>query len=71
MFFLICRVHAEFQLNEPPYHPFWFTPGQFNGRLIISKNSSHIEYFKLYLPTEKVLNIGLAKFLLVFHSSLF
>lgn len=55
---LILRIHAEFQLNEPPYYPFWFTPAQFNGRLIIAKNLSHVEYFKIYLPNEKLLNIG-------------
>lgn len=54
----ILRVHAEFQLNQPPYFPFWFTPAQLNGRLIISKDASSIKYFQLYLPTEKALNIG-------------
>ncbi|CAF1003983.1 unnamed protein product [Brachionus calyciflorus] len=56
---IFFRVHAEFQLNEPPYFPFWFTPAQFNGRIIIAKNASHIEYFNLYLPNSKKLNIDM------------
>ena len=56
MFF---RVHAEFQLNKYPSYPFWFTPGQFLGRLIISKDSSHLEYFELGISTAKSLNIDM------------
>jgi hypothetical protein len=51
-------MHAEFQLNTPPYHPFWYTPGQFQGRLIISDNASELIYFQMYVPNEKKLNIG-------------
>lgn len=54
-----CRIHAEFQLNDPPYYPFWFTPAQFKGNLIISRDGSHIEYFHMYVPTDKRLNIGM------------
>ncbi len=54
-----CRVHAEFQLNSEPSYPFWFTPAQFAGRLIINKTSQHVEHFELYLPTDKQLNIGI------------
>lgn len=53
------RIHAEFQLNEPPNYPFWFTPGSFQGRIVISRNLSHIEYFHMYLPTDKRLNIDM------------
>lgn len=53
-----CRAHAEFQLNEEPDYPFWFTPAQFAGRLIMTKNGSHIEYFQMYVPTNYSLNVG-------------
>ncbi|ESO93527.1 hypothetical protein LOTGIDRAFT_119019 [Lottia gigantea] len=56
---IVFRIHAEFQLNEPPYHPFWFTPAQFTGNLIISKDGKHIQYFNLYVPNNKRLNIDM------------
>ena len=52
------RLHVEFQLNEEPHFPFWFTPAQFAGRLIIDRLSEHVEHFELVLPTDKQLNIG-------------
>ncbi len=52
------RVHAEFQLNDEPNFPFWFTPAQFAGRLIIDRQAEHVEMFELFLPTDKQLNIG-------------
>lgn len=52
------RVHPEFQLNEPPRHPFWFTPASFIGELVIKKDALHIEYLKMYLPNHIKLNIG-------------
>jgi len=52
------RAHAEFQLNKEPNYPFWFTPAQFMGRLIISKNGSRLEYFEMHVPTDKALNVG-------------
>ena len=60
MCFPLCllRAHAEFQLNEEPSYPFWFTPAQFAGRLIISKDAEHVEFFELAVPTDKALNIG-------------
>lgn len=56
---ILFRVHAEFQINELPSLPFWFTPACFQGRLIISKNAEQIEYFNLYVPTEKRLNVDM------------
>ncbi|UJR30954.1 hypothetical protein I4U23_018466 [Adineta vaga] len=53
------RIHAEFQLNTPPYHPFWYTPAQFQGRLIIHENTSELTYFHMYVPNEKRLNIDM------------
>ena len=57
----ICydRVHAEFQLSEPPYNPMWFTPGQFTGNLIISRDFKKVIYFHMYVPTDKKLNVGM------------
>ncbi|CAF1330358.1 unnamed protein product [Adineta ricciae] len=53
------RIHAEYQLNTPPYHPFWYTPGQLQGRLVIREDASELTYFHMYLPTEKRLNIDM------------
>lgn len=55
---LMNRSHVEFQLNQEPNYPFWFTPAQFAGRLIISKDLKHIEFFEAYVPTDKALNVG-------------
>uniref|UniRef100_F6U275 Selenoprotein N n=1 Tax=Monodelphis domestica TaxID=13616 RepID=F6U275_MONDO len=51
------RIHAEFQLNEPPLSPFWFSPGQFTGHVILSKDSSHVRDFRLFVPNHKPLNV--------------
>ncbi|XP_074074179.1 selenoprotein N-like [Macrotis lagotis] len=51
------RIHAEFQLNEPPLFPFWFSPGQFTGHVILSKDCSHVRDFKLFVPNHKPLNV--------------
>ena len=53
-----CRSHVEFQLNDHPNLPFWFTPAQFAGRLVISKDFSHIAMFEMEVPTNHSLNIG-------------
>ena len=45
--FLAVRIHAEFQLNSEPSYPFWFSPAQFAGRLIVNKTSKHVEHFEL------------------------
>ncbi|CAF4372621.1 unnamed protein product, partial [Adineta steineri] len=55
-------MHAEFQLNTPPYHPFWYTPAQFQGRLIIRDDASEITYFNMYVPNEKRLNVDMEWF---------
>lgn len=47
------RIHAEFQLNEVPDFPFWFTPGQFAGHVVLSKDASHVRDFHLYVPNDK------------------
>ncbi|CAL8287200.1 unnamed protein product [Lota lota] len=56
---IVFRVHAEFQLNEVPDFPFWFTPGQFTGNLIISKDASHVRHFHLYVPNDRSLNVDM------------
>ena len=48
-----CRIHAEFQLNEVPNFPFWFTPGQFTGNIVLSKDASHVRQFHLYVPNNR------------------
>ena len=53
-----ARIHAEFQLNQPPLLPFWFSPAQFSGRLIVTRNGSHIEAFEMEVPNDKTLNVG-------------
>ncbi|VDI51956.1 selenoprotein N [Mytilus galloprovincialis] len=56
---IVFRFHAEFQLNEPPHNPFWFTPAQFTGSLIISKDYTRILNFNLYVPSDKKLNVDM------------
>ncbi|NXV80257.1 SELN protein, partial [Atlantisia rogersi] len=53
------RIHAEFQLNEPPDFPFWFSPGQFTGHIILSKDSSHVREFRLFVPNNRSLNVDM------------
>ena len=54
-----CRMHAEFQINEPPNFPFWFSPAQFAGNIVISSDGKHVEDFTLYVPNDKKLNVGM------------
>lgn len=56
---IVFRMHAEFQLNEPPTNPFWFTPAQFVGDLVISRDGSHIAYFHMQVPNDKRLNVDM------------
>jgi len=56
--FSLIRVHAEFQLNEPPLLPFWFTPGQLLGNIVIRRDASHVHSFHLAVPTNRSLNVG-------------
>uniref|UniRef100_A0A8D0B2F8 Selenoprotein N n=1 Tax=Salvator merianae TaxID=96440 RepID=A0A8D0B2F8_SALMN len=53
------RIHAEFQLNEPPQFPFWFSPAQFTGYIVLSKDSSHVREFKLFVPNNRSLNVDM------------
>lgn len=56
---IVFRIHAEFQLNDVPDFPFWFTPGQFTGHIIISRDSSHVRQFHLYVPNDRSLNVDM------------
>ncbi|KAK2147360.1 hypothetical protein LSH36_557g01040 [Paralvinella palmiformis] len=56
---IMFRIHAEFQLNQPPFYPFWFTPAQFTGNLIISKDGTKVLSFNLYVPGDKRLNVDM------------
>uniref|UniRef100_A0A4X2KGP4 EF-hand domain-containing protein n=1 Tax=Vombatus ursinus TaxID=29139 RepID=A0A4X2KGP4_VOMUR len=53
------RIHAEFQLNQPLHYPFWFCPSQFTGHIILSQDSSHVQEFKLFVPNERSVNVGM------------
>ena len=58
----MCRAHAEFQLNEEPNYPFWFTPSQLCGRLVITTSGDHVHHLSLAVPTERHLNVGQSLF---------
>uniref|UniRef100_A0A8C6WF62 Selenoprotein N n=1 Tax=Neogobius melanostomus TaxID=47308 RepID=A0A8C6WF62_9GOBI len=58
-FDIYFRIHAEFQLNEVPNFPFWFTPGQFTGNIVLSKDGSHVRHFHLYVPNNRSLNVDM------------
>ena len=56
--FIFHRIHAEFQLNEAPYYPFWFTPAQFTGNLIVSRDFKKMLSLTAHVPADKKLNVG-------------
>uniref|UniRef100_A0A8C0X8T6 EF-hand domain-containing protein n=1 Tax=Castor canadensis TaxID=51338 RepID=A0A8C0X8T6_CASCN len=56
---VVFRIHAEFQLSEPPDFPFWFSPGQFTGHIILSKDATHIRDFRLFVPNHRSLNVDM------------
>ncbi|KAK7481176.1 hypothetical protein BaRGS_00027609 [Batillaria attramentaria] len=56
---IVFRMHAEYQLNEPPTNPVWFTPAQFAGDLVISRDGSHIAYFHMEVPNTRRLNVDM------------
>ena len=45
-------------MNEPPINPFWFTPAQFTGHLIIERSALEVVEFHMFVPTDKRLNVG-------------
>ncbi|KAG7510254.1 hypothetical protein JOB18_016945 [Solea senegalensis] len=56
---IVFRIHAEFQLNDVPDFPFWFTPGQFTGNVVLSKDASHVRHFHLHVPNDRSLNVDM------------
>ncbi|KAJ4939958.1 hypothetical protein JOQ06_029393 [Pogonophryne albipinna] len=56
---IVFRIHAEFQLNDVPDFPFWFTPGKFIGNIVLSKDASHVRHFHLYVPNDRSLNVDM------------
>ncbi|KAK2107128.1 hypothetical protein P7K49_016642, partial [Saguinus oedipus] len=52
-------IHAEFQLSEPPDFPFWFSPAQFTGHIILSKDGTHVHDFWLFVPNHRSLNVDM------------
>ncbi|KAF1374793.1 hypothetical protein PFLUV_G00232780 [Perca fluviatilis] len=58
-FDIVFRIHAEFQLNDVPDFPFWFTPGKFTGNIVLSKDASHVRHFHLYVPNDRSLNVDM------------
>uniref|UniRef100_A0A7N8Y2R3 Selenoprotein N n=1 Tax=Mastacembelus armatus TaxID=205130 RepID=A0A7N8Y2R3_9TELE len=56
---IVFRIHAEFQLNDVPDFPFWFTPGQFTGNIVLSKDASHVRHFHLHVPSDRSLNVDM------------
>uniref|UniRef100_A0A2R8MRR0 Selenoprotein N n=1 Tax=Callithrix jacchus TaxID=9483 RepID=A0A2R8MRR0_CALJA len=56
---VMFRIHAEFQLSEPPDFPFWFSPAQFTGHIILSKDATHIRDFRLFVPNHRSLNVDM------------
>ncbi|KAK7079708.1 skeletal muscle fiber development [Halocaridina rubra] len=52
-------LHAEYQLNNPPRRPLWFTPAAFIGRLMMNTSDMTVQHFSLSVPTDKPLNVDL------------
>lgn len=56
---IVFRSHVEFQLNDPPACPFWFTPSQFKGQLTIGVNGLTVFHFHLSAAVNRKLNVDL------------
>ncbi|KAH9383426.1 hypothetical protein HPB48_024777 [Haemaphysalis longicornis] len=55
---ILFRSHIEYQISSPPQRPLWFTPAQFEGRLVISEDGSTLHHFEAHVPTHRQLNVG-------------
>ena len=60
---VLFRLHSEFQLNEHPQLPFWFTPSQFSGRLTMSVDGTHVRDFILHVPNQRLVTFNAKMFL--------
>lgn len=56
---VMFRLHAEFQLNSLPELPFWFTPGQFKGCIVIGNGGKTLKHFDMHVPAERRRNVDL------------
>lgn len=56
---ILFRSHVEFQLNDAPRRPFWFSPSQFSGRIILNEDGSRVHYFNAHVPAGRHLNVDL------------
>lgn len=56
---ILFRSHVEFQISTPPQRPLWFTPAQFQGRVVISEDGSVLHHFEAHVPTDRQLNVDL------------
>ena len=56
---VVFRIHAEYQLNEHPQLPFWFTPAYFTGNLLFNTETNKVLQFELFLPTVRKLNVDM------------
>ncbi|KAL1487046.1 hypothetical protein MTO96_008350 [Rhipicephalus appendiculatus] len=56
---ILFRCHIEFQISAPPQQPLWFTPAQFEGRVVISDDGSTLHHFEAHVPTSRQLNVDL------------
>lgn len=52
---VLFRIHAEFDLAKNV----WLTPACFWGRMIVDKSSGTVPYFRMWVPTERPLNMHL------------
>ncbi|KAK2081464.1 hypothetical protein P7K49_040370, partial [Saguinus oedipus] len=52
-------IYVEFQLSEPPDFPFWFSPAQFTGHIILFKDATHVCDFRLFVPNHWSLNVDM------------
>lgn len=56
---VLFRSHIEYQISRPPQKPLWFTPAQFEGRLVISEDGFTLHHFEAHVPTGRQLNVDL------------
>lgn len=57
------RIHAEFDLTDDIWpdsavhvERLWYTPAYLSGRMLVNRKKGVVEYFRLGLPTETLLN---------------
>jgi hypothetical protein len=60
---IAIRVHAEFDVSSdlPPELRVkaWYTPAYFSGQMIVNRERGTVEYFRLAIPADRVLNAHL------------